>query len=510
MKYEKEISIKTKISRNILSGFLGQIIIMVLGIVVPRLILVSYGSEVNGLLSSVTQIYAYFTLLEAGIGAATSQALYAPVGANNREEINSILSATRIYYSRAGAIYLILVLGMAIMYPAIVKNEIGYGVVFLIIIFQGMPGAINFLMQGKFKLLLGADGRTYIQTNVTTAVQVLSNLAKIILIQLGYGVLAVQFAFFILQLLQMVFYAVYQKKKYPWINYYSTPDFQAISQKNYAFVHQFSGLIFSNVDTLILTFFCGLKIVSVYSMYAMIMGLVGNILSTVSGGIYFYLGQIFHKDKNKYYVLHGIYETYYMGGVFALFTIAYILILPFLSIYTRGVNDIVYIDAKLPLLFVMVNMLSSGRGASLQVINFSQKFKETQHQSIIETMLNLLVSLVMVQMTGIYGVLLGTIIALLYRSNAIIIYANKKILNRSCWVTYRRWLANFGVFACIAAIAGKFTITVSSYLEFAMVAIPIGIAVLAIYMVVLSLLERSVFLDLLRILGLLKKKRGES
>ena len=58
---------------NVFYGIIGQLITIALGIVIPRLVLISYGSEVNGLLNSVTQIFAYFSLLEAGVGVASLQ-----------------------------------------------------------------------------------------------------------------------------------------------------------------------------------------------------------------------------------------------------------------------------------------------------------------------------------------------------------------------------------------------------------------------------------------------------
>ena len=54
---------KHKGIKNILSGFIGQLITIALGIIIPRLVLLNLGSEANGLLSTVSQIYTYFALL---------------------------------------------------------------------------------------------------------------------------------------------------------------------------------------------------------------------------------------------------------------------------------------------------------------------------------------------------------------------------------------------------------------------------------------------------------------
>lgn len=56
--------------QNAITGFGGQLIAIILGLIVPRFFIMSYGSDANGLLSTITQIFTYMALLEAGIGQA--------------------------------------------------------------------------------------------------------------------------------------------------------------------------------------------------------------------------------------------------------------------------------------------------------------------------------------------------------------------------------------------------------------------------------------------------------
>lgn len=87
---------------NIFFGFIGQIITITLGIIIPRLFILNLGSAANGLLSSVGQVLSYLTLLEAGLGGASIQALYKPLANKDIEGINRILSATSDYYKKQG------------------------------------------------------------------------------------------------------------------------------------------------------------------------------------------------------------------------------------------------------------------------------------------------------------------------------------------------------------------------------------------------------------------------
>ena len=89
-------------------------------------------------------------------------------------------------------------------------------------------------------------------------------------------------------------------------------------------------------------------------------------------------------------------------------------------------------------------------------------FKQTQVRSIIESAINLTVSLVLVFKIGMYGVLLGTIAALLYRTNDVIIYANWNILGRKPWKTYRRWIQNTIVMVLLVGSLYKILPEISS------------------------------------------------
>lgn len=438
---------------NLLFGILSQVVSIILGVILPRLFLTSYGSETNGLLSSVTQIYAYIALVEAGIGTASLQALYRTVGKKDQHGTNSILAAVNHYYKRTGVVYLFCILIFSVIYPLLVSTTIPKTTVILVIVFNGLGNVVNFFFQGKYKLLLQAEGKNYVITNLNTVIHIATNFAKIYFVAAGFDVVVVQIAAFAVNLLQMIYISWYIKKWYAWIDLSVTPDYTSIAQSKNVLVHQLSGLVFNNTDTIILTFICGLKTVSVYSMYVLLFGMVSTFLNTVTDSVSFVFGQTYHTDRKQYVQILELYELYYMALVFALYAVASCFILPFLFVYTRGVTDIDYVNAYLPYLFVSTYLLSCGRKSSNLTINFAEHFRLTQWRSILESVINIVVSLACVFKFGIYGVLFGTIAALLYRTNDMIIYANKKILHRSPWKTYRRWLVNLALFIAVTVLS---------------------------------------------------------
>lgn len=474
--------------RNLWWGLLGNVITSLVAIVIPRLFIVNYGSEVNGLLSSIRQVYVYLALLEAGVGDASVIALYGPIGKRDYRAANEILAATHYYYKKIGLIYAIAVIALGLIYPLLLHTEIPYGVCCLVILLQGAGNVISYLFQGKYNMLLRVDNRNYVTTNLGTVTSILTDICRVGLLMMGRSIVAVQATYLVFNLIKMLYIAWYIRRNYPWIDLSVKPNFQAISQKSAVLVHQVSSLVFSHTDVLILTFVSGLKTVSIYSMYATIYGMVGNIASIVFGSVQAVLGQAFNNDRPKFIKLHDAFETYYLALVFSLFTVASIFIIPFMSLYTRGA-DINYIDWKIPILFTAYNLLNYGRTPSHNPIGFAGKYKETQWRAWLETIINLVVSIICVFRFGIYGVLFGTIAALLYRANDIIIYANKIVLKRSPWPTYRRWLVNMGIFAIALLVFAHLPMRLDNYLWMFLNAIWVTVVVMAIFFAINSLTE---------------------
>ena len=494
--------------RNLWWGILGNVITTFVAILIPRLFIVNYGSEVNGLLSSIRQIYVYLALLEAGVGDASVIALYGPIGRKDHQATNEILAATHYYYRKIGIIYAACVVALSFVYPLLLDTTIPYHVCCLVILLQGSGSVISYLFQGKYNMLLRVDNRNYVTTNLGTVTTVLTDVCRIVLLMMGKSIVAVQATYLVFNLIKMLYIAWYIKRNYPWIDLSVKPNFQAISQKSAVLVHQVSSLVFSHTDVLVLTFVCGLKTVSIYSMYATIYGMVGNLISIVSGSVQSALGQIYNNDRKRFVELQDAYETYFLALVFGLLAIASIFMLPFMALYTKGA-DINYIDWKLPVLFTTYQLLNYGRTPSHNPIGFAGKFKETQWRAWMETIINLVVSFVCVFRFGIYGVLMGTIAALIYRANDIIIYANKIVLNRSPWPTYRRWLIDLVVFSVLVFLFVSITMRVDTYFGLILNAMWVSVVIMAAFLGVSSLTEPSSRKVALRYLSRALAKRNK-
>lgn len=488
---------------NFGSAVLYKIIVIIVGLLLPRLLITSYGSEINGLQSSVRQIFNYIALLEAGVGAATIQSLFGPVVNGNKEKINAYMSAAAAYYNKIGVIYFAALVVMAAIYSIAVPVEsMAQRWVFVYVIVSGALTGINFFYFAKLKLLISAEGDQYIVSTMTMVTYLISSALKIAFIYAGFNIIAVECAYLAVNLLATAVYYLIAKRKYPWLDFKVKPDYAGMEQKNSVMVHKISSLVFQNIDILLLTFFCSLETVSIYSMYKMVVNMVTSIVSEVGNSVNFVFGQKFNEkeDKTEYISLIDTFNVYYSAIAFGLYTVTYILLLPFLELYTDGL-DINYIYEWMPVLYIVIEFLTVGREAMVRTIDVAGHFKKTQWRTVAETLLNLIGSVVFIiifrnvfgEIGGIYGALMGTVLAMLYRTIDINIYANKNVLKRGFMKSFRPMAVNAVLFIIVATVFEKIDLVIESYFDFVVAGLWITPIILGLFLTIHLLLNIQEF-----------------
>ena len=479
---------------NLLVSLAYQVVAIAMGLIVPRITLTSYGSETNGLLSSALQFVGYLTLFEAGIQAVATKSLYKTVGNDDKDGTNSILSAVNKNYKKIGVYYLLGLIVLSLVYPLFIdRNNLDYVTIVLVVLFSGLSNVVLFFFQGKYRILLQVEGKNYFISLMNIITNIANHGIKIALLSLKVNIAIVVFGSFVASMIPAVIIMLYIKKKYKWIDLGVQPNFAALSQSKDAIIHQVSGMIFSSTDTLLLTIFCDLKVVSVYVTYKLINDYIYSFAKIPFDSISFKLGQLYNTEKDKFKQCINTVELFTSNIFFILFTVTLCLTPTFVSLYTKGVEDINYADSKLAILFVMMQLLNCMRNPMLNTINYAGHYKQTLVPSIIETSINIVVSLVGVIFLGIYGGLLGTIVALLYRTGDIIIYANRKLLHRSPMRTFSYYIVE-GILTCAIYFLFNFlNLMIDTYLKFILVGVLLTVSVAIIFILISCLVYREEF-----------------
>ena len=483
----------TRIKNNLLSSIVYQVVLITLGFLLPRLYLENFGSEVNGVLSTIKQIFAYLFLLEAGVGLATTQVLYKKIGEKNYKSASEVLSATNTYYKKTGIIYLAIVLLIAVVYSYVIPTSIDSNVVFGIIILTALPALFSYFVQAKYRILMEVDGRKYVINNSETILQITSNVGKILVLILTDSLILIQFVYCVINLIQLGYLYVYAKRRYKWLDLSAKPDFKAIAQKNSVLVHQLSGMVFNNTDVILISILCDFRAVSIYAIYNIFFSQVQNFITSVVSSFTFALGQMFHTQREKFQKMYAAYETLYIMATYIIYTLMAVFLLPLIQIYTSGINDAEYTNPTLLLLFVIMNLLSNVKMPVSGVVEYEGGFKNTRAYAIWEMAINLGVSILAIYFFCICGALLGTIAALCYRGIVTNRYSNKKVLMRGQFQTYKIILTNTLVFAAVMAIFFVDNFSNMSFLPLLLNGVIHSIWIVGLYLLVNFLSNKSAF-----------------
>lgn len=452
--------------KNLGSAILGQAVAILAGLLVPRLYLLAYGSEVNGLLSSVQQCLSCLALLEAGVGMAAVQSLYGPAGSGDREGVNGILSAAASCYRWAGGLYLGALVLLSAAYPLLLESGVERKQAALAVLLGGVGHGSSLFLLGKYRLLLQAEGKNHVITLAGTVLTAVTAMGKLILIRLGAGLTMVLVLPVLLQAGQVLWFCLYFRRRYPWVTWRAAPNREAVARKNHALLHQIAGMVFQNTDVLLLTVVRGLREVSVYSVYKLAFSQLENLMAMCSNSVGFALGQAWQRDRKEFARKLDGFEDSHRVLSFTLLSVAGNLILPFVRLYTRGVADAEYGDDRAALLFTLTAVLAAARQPGLLAIQYAGHFRETLPQTLAETAINLAVSLVCVKKWGICGVLLGTAAALGYRTWEVWCYENTVLLGRSPAKTAGRYLQSGLILAAMQVSFWLLPIKIESWGSF--------------------------------------------
>lgn len=416
--------------RNIIASLALQIFTLINGLIVPKLILSFFGSDVNGLVSSITQFLNYITLLEGGIGAVVMAALYKPLAENDSEKVGAVIRAAKNFFKSIALIYVVYAVFLAIIGPLVIWKSFEWKYVALLVVVIAINSFVQYYFSICYKILLNADRKGYVVYLTQIVFLIVNLLLAIIVIRMYPSIHILKLANAIAFCIQPLVFSIFVKKHYR-IDEKCEPDKAALSQRWDGFGQNIAYVVHMNTDVTVLTLLSSLSNVSIYSVYNLVAVGLKNIVVAVSSAILPSLGRVLVKEDidetNKafdtYELVIGLVTTF-------LYSCGAMLINKFVSIYTMNITDANYSQPVFGLLLIIAMAFGSIREPYINVANAAGHFRRIAKYAYIEAIINIAVSVVLVWKLGLIGVAIGTLIASMYRYIAQILYLRNNVLNR--------------------------------------------------------------------------------
>ena len=435
---------KKKALLNILCTTLAQLATIASGLIVPRLLLSTFGSEANGLVSSITQFLNYIALVEGGIGGVVLASLYGPLAKQDNEKLSRVLKAANKFFNQIAFIFLGYTIVLGCVYPLLIRSGYSWFYIFSLTIILAVGSFVQYCFSITYKLLLQADHKMYIVQLVNIAITILNITAVFVTVNLFPELHVVKLASALLFVIQPIVYSRYVKKHYP-LSKDVEPDEEALSQRWSCFGQNLAYFIHCNTDVIVLSIFTDLKLVSVYAVYYLIVEHLQRFFKSFSHAFTPMLGKaIAVKETLKANRYLDLYEFVVFNVSTVVFGCCIYLLPSFIMLYTHGVNDVNYYRPVFSTIIILAEYIYVVRDPYDATIYAAGRFRETALSAYIEAGINILLSVILVNWLGLEGIAIGTLTGMTFRMIYMIVYLSRHIVHRSVLKSVKR-LAISGV-----------------------------------------------------------------
>lgn len=417
--------------KNIIASFLNYFVLSILRFVSRTIFIKLLGELYLGVNGLLTNVLGILSLAELGLSTAISFALYKPLSENNKEKIKSYMAFYKKTYLIISLVVLVagLILLPFLNFFISDKSVIVDNLYLSYLIFLGNM-VVSYLFSYKITLIT-ADQREYhitiihmITSIVTTLLQILSlYLFKNYTIYLVIGVIT--------NIIQYLYISYYVNKMYP---YLKDKNVKALTKEENTKIkvdiksllaHKIGSYFVDSTDNIIISKYLGLTVVGLYSNYYLLISMISKFITSIFSSLSSSIGNLYVESTTQ--KKYEVYKTYNFIG-FSLFFISTIC---FLNLFNPFIETI-WLDSKYVFSFssviiICLNYYTNGVMHTNDVINSSAGlYTKDKYIPLIQSIINIIFSIILVKYYGLSGVFMGTIISCILPTivKPIIIYNN--------------------------------------------------------------------------------------
>lgn len=402
-------------TRNVAFGIILKVVAIIFPFIIRTVMLYVMGSEYVGLNSLFTSILSFLSLAELGVGQALVYSMYKPIAENDIRSISALLNLYKKLYRLIGTIILIVGVAIVPFLSSLVKgscpNEINLYILYGIYLFNTIA---SYWLFGYKQSLLIAHQRSDIVSKRSLIIQTSMYVAQIIVLfaTKNYYIYIVLLPIF--TVITNIANSIIVDKMYPEIKCIGRVEKaveDSIKKKVIAlFGTKANSVVMHALDNIIISAFLGLTIVAKYGNYYYIMNSIIGIMTILYSSITAGLGNTLIVDS-KEKVYKDFKALTFMNAWMVAFCTTSLLCL-YQSFMKLWVGTELLLDMKVVLLLVIYFYVYQIRRMVLTYKDAGGIWWEDRFRPYVMMITNLVGNVILVQVIGLYGVILSTIIAM--------------------------------------------------------------------------------------------------
>ena len=381
--------------KNVIASMSYEVMLIIFGLIMPKLIINTYGSEVNGLTSTITHILSILNLLQAGAVGASIFQMFKPVAEKDYNQISLVLDASKRYFRKIGSIFLLLILVVAPIMSMSTDSQITTGEKMFSFIILGVNGAFYFFFTSWFDILFSSHQKRFV-------LSIASIIDKLVYYGLLFAVILLKMHFMWMYVVVMVgtlskvlyLYIIYCKEFKPkLVKNVSDKSFK-IKNKGYLLCNQIATQSVDSLPTVLITALHGLSYASVYAVYNLVQNTIKMVVRTIQLSVSEIFGNlVVSENQDKVRNVYNLMEFVFFLAAAILCCCACFLFMPFIYLYTDGNTfDVNYIYPVLAVVIVAYDLFYCMYMPCYTLTNVLGLYKETYMQAVISAIISFVIS----------------------------------------------------------------------------------------------------------------------
>lgn len=404
-------------SRNIIMGIMQQTVSLIFPFIIRSVLIYNLGVEYLGLNSLFSSIIQVLSLTELGVSSAMVFNMYKPIAEKDDITVCALLKLYRKIYFYIGSAVIILSIILLPFLKYLINGTVPIDInIYILYAINIINLSFSYFLFGYMQSLFIADQRSDIISKINLAVNCCMYSFQIIILFFIRKYYIYIILLPIATIIQNILNNYMAKKKYPQFKCKGEVSHKLkkiIFKKTVAlFGTKLSTVILNASDSLIISAFLGLKAVAIYGNYYYIFSAVVGIITIIFTSLNAGIGNsiITEKSEKNYFDFQKLtLINFWLIGVCG--TCLLCLYQPFIRIWIG--EDLMYQDSMV-FLFIIYFFMYQSRRVVVTYKDSAGIWWEDRFRPYIMLLINLTSNIILIQIIGIYGVILSTIFSLIF------------------------------------------------------------------------------------------------
>jgi len=461
--------------KNMITAVSSNVLTIIVGLVAQAVFIKILGSEYLGLNGLFSNVISMLGIVELGMGSAIIYNMYKPIAEEDHEKIKSLMQ----FYKKSYRIITLIISIIGIMIIPFIKYIVDIESVtvdinvYLVYILFLLETICSYILSYK-RSMLYADQKEYITNIIHMGYTILVNTMQLTFLYFTHDYYLYLIIKVMMRLVENIVISSYVNRRYSYLLDNNVTKLDSKTEKDIfqkikaLFFHKIGTFIVSGTDNIIISKYLGLVTVGLYSNYYMIINAVQTVINHIIQATRASVGNLLvTESKTKQFdIFNKIRFVNFWISCFSSICI-FVIMDSFITIWI-GYKFV--LPTKVLLVLVINFFIVSSRSTYGAFKEAAGIFYEDRFVPIIESILNIVLSIIFVKKFGLMGVFMGTIASgLVLWCYSYPKYVYNKLFGRKISDYIKETIYYFIIFILIAGFTYSLAILISFdniYLQF--------------------------------------------